>query len=240
MNEKKNTTENSKGLRRIGIRTILRIPLFIILPAVILLVSAGRIDIPRVWIYIGIISIYYPVIMTILYRINPELITQRARGIRKDTKSWDKVLMPVAVIMVYIQLAIIGLDVGRFQWSSLGMHFALPGVILYIIAAFFSSWSVITNPYYEPTVRVQKDRDHQVITTGPYKIVRHPGYVAAIIFPISISFIIGSVIGLIPAAIIFLLIIIRTSLEDKTLINELDGYSEYAKKTKYRLFPGVW
>ncbi|MCW3975917.1 MAG: isoprenylcysteine carboxylmethyltransferase family protein [Candidatus Bathyarchaeota archaeon] len=233
-------TENKKGLRKIGVRTILRIPLFIILTAVILFVSAGRIDIPRAWIYIGMISIYYPIIMAIMYRINPELIIQRARGIRKDTKSWDKVLMPAAVLIVYIQLAIIGLDVGRFQWSNLGIHFTVPGVILYIIAAFFGSWAVITNPHFEPTVRIQKERDHQVITKGPYKIVRHPGYLVTILFPISISFIIGSVIGLIPAAINILLIIIRTYLEDKTLINELDGYSEYAKKTKYRLFPRIW
>jgi protein-S-isoprenylcysteine O-methyltransferase Ste14 len=232
-------TANKKGLR-IEIRTILRIPLFIILPAVILFVSAGRIDIPRAWFYIGMISIYYPVIMAIMYRINPELISQRARGIREDTKSWDKVLMPVAVFISYIQLVIIGLDIGRFQWSSLGIYFAVLGIILYIIAAFFSSWVVITNPYFEPTVRIQKDRGHQVITTGPYNIVRHPGYLATILFPISISLIIGSVIGLIPAAINILLIIIRTSLEDKTLINELDRYPEYTKKTRYRLFPGIW
>ena len=233
-------TENKEGLRRIGIRTILRIPLFIILPAAILFVSAGRIDIPRAWIYIGMISIYYTVFMAIMYRINPELINQRARGVRKDTKSWDKVLMPIGVLMAYIQLAIIGLDVGRFRWSSLGIHFAVLGVILYVVTAFFSSWAVIINPYFEPTVRIQKERDHQVITTGPYKIIRHPGYLASILFPITISFIIGSVFGLIPAAFNLLLIVIRTSLEDRTLIDELDGYSEYAKKTKYRLFPHIW
>ncbi len=175
-----------------------------------------------------------------MYRINPELINQRARGIRKDTKSWDKILMPTAVLISYVQFVIIGLDVGRFQWSSLGIYFAVLGAALYIIVAFFSGWVVITNPYFEPTVRIQKDRDHKVITTGPYKIVRHPGYLASILFPISISLIIGSVIGLIPAAINILLIIIRTLLEDKTLINELEGYPEYVKKTKYRLVPGIW
>ena len=148
--------------------------------------------------------------------------------------------MPVTVVMAYLQLAIIGLDVGRFKWSSLSINFFIIGIILYLIAAFLSNWTVIINPYFEPTMRIQKERDHHVITTGPYRIVRHPGYLASIIFPIAISFIIGSMIGLIPAAIILLLIIIRTILEDRTLITELDGYSEYAKKTKYKLFPQVW
>ena len=236
----KNFAENNKRSRKIGIKTILRLPLFLILQALILFVSAGRIDIPRAWIFVGIISLHYPVGFLIFYKFNPELIQQRARGIRKDTKLWDKVLMPALVIMGYIVLAVVGLDVGRFQWSSLGIHFAVLGFVLYIFAAVLGNWAVITNPYYEPTVRIQKDRGHQVITTGPYKFVRHPGYVAAILFPISISLIIGSVYGLIPAGINLLLLIIRTSLEDKTLQNELNGYSEYAKRVKYRLLPWVW
>lgn len=240
MNEGKNVTEENTGLKKIRIRTILRLPLFVILPAVILFVSAGRIDTPRAWIFVGIISLHYPVSILILYKFNPELINQRARGIRQDTKSWDKVLMPAIVIMGYIVLVVVGLDVGRFQWSSLSIHFAVLGFMLYIIAAILGNWAVITNPHFEPTVRIQKDRDHQVITTGPYKIVRHPGYVAAILFPVSISLIIGSVFGLIPAGINMLLLIIRTSLEDNTLQNELNGYSEYAKRVKYRLLPWVW
>ncbi|MCP8311500.1 MAG: isoprenylcysteine carboxylmethyltransferase family protein [Candidatus Methylarchaceae archaeon HK02M1] len=175
-----------------------------------------------------------------MYKYNPELINQRARGIRQDTKSWDKVLMPVGIIMSYIVLLVIGLDVGRFRWSSLSIDFTIVGLILFVIAATLGTWASITNPHFEPTVRIQKDRGHEVIKTGPYKIVRHPGYVAAILFPISTSLIIGSLFGLIPAGITMLLAIIRTSLEDKTLLNELDGYSEYAKSVKYRLLPGVW
>ncbi|MCP8304969.1 MAG: isoprenylcysteine carboxylmethyltransferase family protein [archaeon] len=230
----------NKDERKIGIKIILRIPLFIILQAAILFVSAGRIDILRAWIFVGIIALQYSLGFLLMYKYNPELINQRARGIRQDTKSWDKVLMPVGIIMSYVVLVVIGLDVGRFQWSSLSIDFMIVGLILFVIAATLGTWAGITNPHFEPTVRIQKDRGHKVITTGPYKIVRHPGYVAAILFPISFSLIIGSLYGLIPAGIVMLLLIIRTSLEDKTLLNELDGYSKYAQRVKYRLVPGIW
>lgn len=99
---------------------------------------------------------------------------------------------------------------------------------------------MITNRYFETTVRIQKDRGHQVIATGPYKIVRHPGYVGIILSVLSFSLIIGSLFSLIPAGIIILLFIVRTLLEDKTLHDELDGYPEYSKQVKYRLLPGIW
>ncbi|MCP8323143.1 MAG: isoprenylcysteine carboxylmethyltransferase family protein [Candidatus Methylarchaceae archaeon HK02M2] len=226
--------------KKIGIKTLLRIPLFVILQAVILFVSAGRIDIPRAWIFIGIISLQYSISFLILYKFNPELIIQRARGIRQDTKSWDKVLMPLGVIMSYVVLVVIGLDIGRFGWSGLSIDFAFLGLMLFAINTILGTWAVITNPHFEPTVRIQKDRNHQVITTGPYKIVRHPGYLAAILAPISFCFIIGSLYGLIPTGMIIPLLIIRTSLEDKTLRNELKGYPEYAQRVKYRLLPGIW
>jgi protein-S-isoprenylcysteine O-methyltransferase Ste14 len=99
---------------------------------------------------------------------------------------------------------------------------------------------MIANPYFEPTVRIQEDRDHKVITSGPYKIVRHPGYLAGILFIFSIPFYLGSLFTFIPAGIYSLLMITRTWLEDITLQKELTGYFEYTKKTKYRLFPFIW
>jgi protein-S-isoprenylcysteine O-methyltransferase Ste14 len=184
--------------------------------------------------------VYVSVSIPILYRFNPELIYQRAHGSRHGTKLWDKFLMPIIVVLPYFQLAVIGLDVGRFRWSTLGADFAVIGVLLYVFASVLMNWAVITNRYFEPTVRIQKERDHQVVTAGPYKIIRHPGYLAGIIFPVSITFIIGSVFGLMPAGISAVLITVRTALEDRTLQKELSGYSEYAKRVRYRLLPGVW
>ncbi|MDH5441815.1 MAG: isoprenylcysteine carboxylmethyltransferase family protein, partial [Candidatus Bathyarchaeota archaeon] len=136
--------------------------------------------------------------------------------------------------------AVAGLDVGRFYWSSLSVHFAVVGFGLCIVSSVLINWAIIANPYFEPTVRIQRDRNHRVITTGPYKIIRHPGYLGGILWTLSISLIIGSLFAFIPAAAYLLLTVIRTSLEDKTLHDELNGYSEYAKRVRYRLLPRLW
>ena len=132
------------------------------------------------------------------------------------------------------------MDVGRFRWSSLNIDFAVLGIILFVLGGIIFNWAVMVNPHFEPTVRIQKDRDHQVVTNGPYRIVRHPGYLAGILFPISTTFVVGSVYGLVPAAFSFFLIVVRTWLEDRTLQRELTGYSEYAMRVRYRLVPAVW
>jgi protein-S-isoprenylcysteine O-methyltransferase Ste14 len=178
---------------------------------------------------------------TALYKLNPELLVQRLKRKREGSKLWDEVLVRATNLMVIsIVPAIAGLDVGRFHWSSLSIHFAVLGFMLYIISSILINWAMIVNPHFEPTVRMQKDRDHQVITTGPYKIVRHPGYLGGILFTLSIPLIIGGVFTFIPAGIYLLLMIIRTLFEDRTLHRELNGYSEYAKRVRYRLFPWIW
>jgi protein-S-isoprenylcysteine O-methyltransferase Ste14 len=99
---------------------------------------------------------------------------------------------------------------------------------------------MIENPHFEPTVRIQEERSHRVITTGPYEFVRHPGYLGGILWALSIPFMIGSILAFIPAGVYVLLMIIRTWLEDRTLQKELNGYLEYTKRTRHRLFPGIW
>jgi protein-S-isoprenylcysteine O-methyltransferase Ste14 len=166
----------------------------------------------------------------------------RAQSITKqDIKAWDKVLMPIGLVMQYVVLlAVIGLDVGRFQWSSLGIHYAIVGFVLLVVGTALGLGAAVSNPYYEAVVRIQRDRDQKVVTTGPYGIVRHPGYVGAILGGLSAPLIIGSISGLVPAGIVVILLFVRTILEDKTLHNELDGYPDYAHKVKYRLLPWVW
>jgi protein-S-isoprenylcysteine O-methyltransferase Ste14 len=96
------------------------------------------------------------------------------------------------------------------------------------------------NKFFSSVVRIQKDRGHKVIQDGPYKYVRHPGYVGIFFLAPAVPLILGSIWGLIPSGLFIIAIIIRTYLEDKTLHKELEGYKEYAKKVKYRLIPGIW
>jgi protein-S-isoprenylcysteine O-methyltransferase Ste14 len=135
--------------------------------------------------------------------------------------------------------AIAGLDF-RFNWSILDTNFVFVGLVFGVASTVLLNWAMIANPHFEPTVRIQKERNHKVITSGPYKIVRHPGYLAGILFAISIPLLIGSFFSFFAVGIYVILMILRTCLEDKTLQEELEGYSEYISQVKYRLFPGIW
>ena len=149
--------------------------------------------------------------------------------------------MRVSNLTVLVAIPIMaGLDIGRFQWSGLDVQLAVLGFLFLTLSTILINWAMAVNPHFEPTVRIQKDRSHRVISSGPYKIVRHPGYLAGILFTLSIPLIIGSVFTFIPVGIYTVLFIIRTSLEDRTLRKELDEYSEYVKRVRYRLFPGIW
>jgi len=208
----------------------------------LLFISAGHINIFRGWCYLVISFIGMFGGIALVSKFDPELVNQRGLWKKKkDTKRWDKIIIPTYVIVEFYVLPVIaGLDVGRFQWSNLGIHFAIVGSVLFILGSVLIHWAMLVNRHFEGSVRIQKDRGHRVITTGPYRIVRHPGYIGAILWGISTPLIIGSVYGLIPGAVAVILLIIRTSLEDKLLCNELNGYVEYTKRVRYRLLPGLW
>lgn len=236
----KKIQKNIKRLTKYGIRYIVVMFILLIIHAIILFTSAGHFYLPRVWFFLIITFIYYLISTIILYKANPDLINQRG-VVKSDAKLWDQFLMRAHNIMViFVMPAIIGLDVGRFQWSNLSIYYVIPGFIFYIISTILINWAMIVNPHFEATVRIQKDRDHKVITKGPYNIIRHPGYLSGILWTVAVPLITGSFFGLIPGGVAILLLILRTFLEDKTLQSELNGYSKYVKKVKYKLFPGIW
>ena len=232
---------NNKKMKRAGIKQVLLSSLLLIIQMIIFFLSVGHINVSRAWMFFGATFVYLSVSTVVLYRFNPELIVHRLRRKREGSKLWDEILMRASNLMVMLVVpAVAGLDVGRFQWSSISIHFAVVGFVLYFFSSVLINWAMIVNPHFEATVRIQKDRDHQVISTGPYKIVRHPGYLSGILWTLSIPLIIGSIFTFIPVAIYTLLMIVRTLLEDRTLSEELTGYSEYAKRVRYKLFPGIW
>jgi len=230
---------NTKQLRIAGIKQLLVTYVALLVQIIVFFVSAGHIADPRYWLFFGIVFLHYSVSTAVQYKLSPELLVKRLERKRKESKLWDEILMRVSNLMVLIPIpAIAGLDVGRFYWSNLDAYFAVVGLAFIAISTVLLNWAMIVNPHFEPTVRIQKD--HKVITSGPYRIIRHPGYLAGILFAFSIPLLIGSVFSLIPAGIYVLLTIIRTWLEDRTLQEELDGYSEYASRVRYRLFPWIW
>ncbi|MGD9110387.1 MAG: isoprenylcysteine carboxylmethyltransferase family protein [Phycisphaerales bacterium] len=181
--------------------------------------------------------------IAILAKINPELLNQRGAWKKtKNTKWWDKwLILPLfGILGFYAPMALAGLDVGRFGWSNLGPGYAIFGIIIYAAGTVLITWAMIINRHFEASVRIQTDRQHKVVSEGPYRVIRHPGYVGAIVWVVCPPLIIGSLYGLIPAAMAAIVLIVRTILEDKILQKELDGYADYAKVVRYRLIPGVW
>jgi protein-S-isoprenylcysteine O-methyltransferase Ste14 len=231
----------NRKLNKYGIKVLVGTFLGPFIQVGLLFISAGRMDIAGGWIYLVVSFVGMFGGIMLVCKTNPELLNHRGQWEKKKgTKPWDKFLLIVfGIVGFYILPVVIGLDI-RFQWSYLGIHFTIAGIVFFLIGSVIIHWAMIVNTHFETSVRIQNDRDHKVITAGPYKMVRHPGYVGAILWAVATPLIIGSIVGLIPAVIAGLVLIIRTWLEDKTLHSELNGYVEYAGRVKYRLFPGIW
>jgi protein-S-isoprenylcysteine O-methyltransferase Ste14 len=220
----------------------IRVSLLILFITVFIFLLAGRLNYWQGWVFIGLYTLIV-VIMLFLVQKNPELMELIEERFHPGpgTKWWDKVFIVLYTIISFFYIAIGALDAGRFHWGpGIPVFIYILCGILYIAASLFSLWAIWTNKFFSSIVRIQKDRGHYVINSGPYGYVRHPGYSAGmIIFP-ALAALLGSVIAILPALILDILLIVRTYLEDTTLKNELDGYEEYAERVRYRLIPGVW
>jgi len=202
--------------------------------------SAGTFAWPEGWTYIIIQFSCWTVMTLWLTKNNPELLTVRAELWKRTKKTWDKIIMALILTGFLLLFAIPGIDAVRYQWSHVPLFAKILGFVGIIIANGLMFWVLKTNPYSSAAVEIQKDRGHEVITTGPYRYVRHPMYVGAILMAFSSPLALGSLITFIPAALMTAAVVVRTHLEDKTLHEELDGYAAYAETVRYRLIPGVW
>jgi protein-S-isoprenylcysteine O-methyltransferase Ste14 len=233
MNEKPKLTKS-------GYKRIIVIYLSMLFNAVLFFAVAGRIDLPRAWVYFALMFFGQTAVFTLLF-IRPEMAeVVNARGEMKMTKAWDKLFVLFYSLSSLLLLPLIaGLDV-RYNWSQLNLWWLAVGVIFYLFAMFVSEWALLENKFFETTVRVQKERGQTVVSTGPYAIVRHPGYAAFIFLYYSFPLIVGSFYALYASFFTAILLILRTALEDATLQKELPGYLEYTKKTRYLLIPLIW
>lgn len=202
-------------------------------------VPAGTLNWPEVWLFLFLYFALVGGVVLWLKKNNPGLLKERMSE-KKDAKGWDKYLMLVYTLLLMILIAVSGLDAVRFRWSHVPFVLKVLGFLGFIPSAALGLWAMKENRYLSNVVRIQDDRGHTVCTTGPYKYVRHPMYIGVILFILCFPLYLGSLYALIPASIIAILFVIRTSLEDKTLQKELSGYQEYAERVRYKLVPGVW
>jgi protein-S-isoprenylcysteine O-methyltransferase Ste14 len=205
----------------------------------ILFICAGSINYMQAWIFLSI-NIISTLMNYFSIHKNSELMNERSK-LGEGVKSWDKLLLSLSAFIYVITIVIAGLDSGRFQCTlNFNWYICISGVILTLIGQSLFLKARIQNNFFSSVVRIQKDRGHHVCDTGLYKIVRHPGYLGMIISLTGLPFITTSIWSFIPTLVSIILLLIRTSLEDKTLKNELDGYLEYTKKTPYKLMPWIW
>lgn len=158
-----------------------------------------------------------------------------------NAKPWDKVLSPLMAISLTFPLVIVsGLD-HRYEWTPLFPTWLnIFGLVLIALGYAFAAWALVENRFFSSTVHIQTDRGHSVCDSGPYQIVRHPGYAGNLLALPGIIIALNSIWTLIPAVLALIIAVIRTILEDKTLHKELPGYREYARRVRYRLFPGIY
>ena len=216
---------------------ILMVVIFILIGGV-LFISAGSVTLPMFWAYLIMISALTIMVLVASYSRMPEIMQEQKRS---GAGQQDKLTGPVLLALFLMHWSIAGIDVGRYHWSS-----NVPAVLqitgLMIAGCGFSllAWSIIINRFYSSRVNVQTDRGQEVITSGPYRFVRHPGYIGWILFMLSGGIALGSWLSGLPMFLLAILIVRRTYIEDKMLQNDLKGYKEYTFLVRFRLIPGLW
>lgn len=224
---------------RLWASSVVRIALF----AVALMWPAGTVKWVEAWIIVGLWSVFGFAMTLYLVHRDPELLAERLKlvPLQKEQKAWDKLLMLMFFVLGIGLYIVPGFDVVRFGWSDpLSVWVEVIAMLVHIPCFIFLGWVMRENTYLSQVVKIDEQRGHTVISTGPYALVRHPMYTVTIVLLFAVPLALGSRYSLLLALILTVLLIVRTYFEDKTLHQELDGYPDYAKQTRYRLLPGLW
>lgn len=232
VNQSNGKSDLTSGVRK----RMLQVVIQTLLIAAILFISSGRLDWGWAWAYLGVgVGI---LIINVLV-MPPELIAERGQP-KENVKDWDRILTTLTLFPTLGGLIVIGLD-ERYGWSpQLAWGTRLIALAFLALGQGLFTWAMASNKFFSTAVRIQMDRGHTVASGGPYRYVRHPGYVGYIISWLATSLALGSLWALIPAGLVMGLMVVRTALEDRTLREELDGYQDYAARVRYRLLPGMW
>ena len=225
--------------KRIIARWIIRESMGVIMVGVALFLPAGTLDWLAGWAMVVLTLLWVVATGAVLIPHNPDLLAERL-GPKEGSKSWDILIMSLFGILELVKLVVAGFD-QRYGWTS-SISAGLQVIMLLAAAAGYGVvvWATASNAYFALTVRIQTERGQTVATGGPYRIIRHPGYLGAVVYSIATPIMLGSWWALIPGGLAGFLIILRTALEDQTLLQELPGYSEYSQRVRYRLLPGLW
>jgi len=203
------------------------------------LALAGRIDYWEGWVY-NLLNLLILGLTYVTLSDRGDLIQERLKP-GKGMKRWDKIYYIVSSPTYIIAIAVASLDAGRFRWEpQVPLIIVILSILIYCTGHLGTLWAKRTNRFFSSVVRIQTDRGQTVCKDGPYRFVRHPGYVGGLLVGVATPLVLGSFWALIPATVGAVLLVMRTYLEDETLRKELPGYLEYTREVRYRLLPRIW
>lgn len=200
---------------------------------------AGRLDWWPGWVFVVFMAAGYGVSAAVLARVNPVIFRARS-GFQPGTERWDLWLLAVLLPAMVAEIPLASLDAGRMGWSMVPAAVVVAGYALLAASMVITAWAQAVNRFFEPGVRLQRERGQYVVTAGPYAVVRHPGYAGALMLFAGMPLALGSWWALVPAAVAAALLLVRTGREDALLRRGLAGYADYARRVRFRLVPGVW
>ncbi len=207
----------------------------------LLFIPAGTVSWLAGWVYIALLCGVTLLVVPMLVRNDPELLKERMSSpIQRNQPLWDKVFLPVFLLLFVAWLILMPLDAVRFSWSDVPVWLQVLGALGIVLSFYGWYLTLRENAYLYPVVKIQEERGQRVVTTGPYRYVRHPMYACSLLFFPATALLLGSWLGLLFSLVLIAMIILRTALEDRFLRSGLAGYAQYAETVKYRLIPCVW
>jgi protein-S-isoprenylcysteine O-methyltransferase Ste14 len=222
-------------------RVIVQLLFFIVFIPFLPLLISWQWDWWEAWIYAILSILSFAISRVLAARRHPDIIAERARYMQhENAKPWDKQLAPLLGLGGILTMVVAGLD-KLFGWSP---AYSLPlktlSLLIILTGYALSSYALIENRFFSGMVRLQTDRGHQVVSSGPYQWVRHPGYAGVLLVYLATPVFLDTSWAFLPTGFTMILFVIRTALEDRFLQDELEGYRDYARRVRYRLLPGIW
>ncbi|MBN1797536.1 MAG: isoprenylcysteine carboxylmethyltransferase family protein [Spirochaetales bacterium] len=230
-----------KKVKTLSLRLIIQLLLFILIMPFLPLLISWHWNWWEAWVYAVMYILCFVISRALAARRNPDLLAERARFLQhEDALAWDKLLAPLTGLGGGLIPLVAGLD-ALFNWSPVFNIWVKIGALVFMLTGYvLGTYALMENRFFSGMVRIQTDRGHKVISSGPYAWIRHPGYTGALLTYLATPFFLDSLWTFVPVAFITIILVIRTSLEDRTLQEKLPGYRDYTQKVRYRLLPGIW
>ncbi len=211
---------------------------YIVAMAAVLFGAAGTFAVPMFWAYLALFAVLCLTASAAVYLLSPDLVKER---VRPGEGEQDRVTVRALNLFMFVQLLLAGLDVGRLHWSAtVPFPLQILGLVGFAMGMGLTTWAMLVNRFFSSAVRLQPDRGQYVVTAGPYRVVRHPGYSGGLLLLLSIGIALGSWIAVVPILLIVPFMVRRTLIEERMLSSALPGYADYMLRVRSRIFPGVW